>query len=364
MLVVVGFVLAMAVVVVAQGERRSGARLHPTNPGPEGARAVARVLADQGVSVRLAAGTEELEDAAPDAGTTVLVTSADALGPGTVEHLVRTAGRSTVVVAGPGVAATEALGVRAPPQPAEASGVEAGCRSHGLAPGLRVTVDSAHAYDGATSGAGEGCFATDEGHLLVRTGDGLTVLGAADLLQNEQVTRADNAAVALRLLGQHQRLVWYVPRLDDLGATDRVDVRSLLPPWLGPALGLLALAVVTLMVVRGRRLGRLEVEPLPVTVRAVETTRARGRLYRRAGDRAHAARTLRRATLRRTAARLGLPPSTPPGEVLAALVRETGRGEAELRPALDPEAPAPTTDEELIGLAQDLAALEEEVSTR
>lgn len=360
---VAGFVLAIAVVVVLEGERRSGARLHPANPGPDGARAVARVLADQGVSVQVATGAEALEAAGPDAATTVLVTSPQELGPGTAEHLVRTAGRSTVVVAGPGIAATEALGLGAPPEPTEASGIEAGCRSHGLTPGLEIAVDRAQAHVRADA-PGEGCFATDEGHLLAGTGDGLTLLGAADLLQNEQVTRADNAAVALRLLGQHERLVWYVPRLDDLGAGDRVDVRTLLPPWLGPALGLLALAVLTLMVARGRRLGPLEVEPLPVMVRAVETTRARGRLYRRAGDRAHTARTLRRATLRRTTARLGLPPSTPTGDIVATLARESGRDDAELRRILDPEAPAPTTDEELIGLAQDLAALEEEVATR
>lgn len=358
-----GFVLAMAVVVLLEGERRSGARLHPANPGPDGARAIARVLADRGVAVQVATGVEELEAAGPDAATTVLVTSPEELGPGTAEHLVRTAGRSTLVVAGPGTTATETLGIGTPPEPAEASGVEAGCRDHGLEPGLEITVDRAQAHD-RSSAPDAGCFATDQGHLLASTADGLTLLGAADLLQNEQVTRADNAAVALRLLGQHERLVWYVPRLDDLGAGDRVDVRTLLPPWLGPALGLLALAVLTLMVARGRRLGPLEVEPLPVTVRAVETTRARGRLYRRAGDRAHTARTLRRATLRRTTVRLGLPPGIPTGDIVAALARETGRDETELRRALDPEAPAPTTDEELVGLAQDLAALEEEVATR
>ena len=34
---------------------------------------------------------------------------------------------------------------------------------------------------------------------------GVTLLGAADMLTNDQVLRADNAAVALRLLGQHAR---------------------------------------------------------------------------------------------------------------------------------------------------------------
>ena len=55
-----------------------------------------------------------------------------------------------------------------------------------------------------------------------------------------------------------------------------------------------------------RRLGRLVREPLPVVVRAVETTERRGRLYRRAGDRARAAAVLRLAPADRLARRLAV----------------------------------------------------------
>ena len=48
------------------------------------------------------------------------------------------------------------------------------------------------------------------------------------------------------------------------------------------------------MLWRGRRLGPLVVEPLPVVVKAVESTQGRGRLYRRVRDRAHAAGILPR----------------------------------------------------------------------
>ncbi len=37
------------------------------------------------------------------------------------------------------------------------------------------------------------------------------LFGADQALTNDQILRADNAAVALRLLGQDDRLVWYVP---------------------------------------------------------------------------------------------------------------------------------------------------------
>ena len=71
------------------------------------------------------------------------------------------------------------------------------------------------------------------------------------------------------------------------------------------------------MLWRGRRLGPLVVEPLPVVVKAVESTQGRGRLYRRVRDRAHAAEILRAATARRLAARLGCPRGTDAGALVA-----------------------------------------------
>ena len=62
------------------------------------------------------------------------------------------------------------------------------------------------------------------------------LFGADQALTNDQILRADNAAVALRLLGQDERLVWYVPSLDDLVGDDGVSLQSLLPRWIRPAL--------------------------------------------------------------------------------------------------------------------------------
>ena len=61
------------------------------------------------------------------------------------------------------------------------------------------------------------------------------------------------------------------------------------------------------MLWRGRRLGRLVPEPLPVVVRAVETTEGRARMYRRSRAHGRAAATLRAATLARLRDRTGLP---------------------------------------------------------
>ena len=87
-------------------------------------------------------------------------------------------------------------------------------------------------------------------------------VGATDLFTNAHVTDADNAAVALRLLGRHDRLVWYVPDLRDVPAGDAGSVRAQLPAGLVPALWLVAAAVLAMILWRGRRLGPLVVEPL------------------------------------------------------------------------------------------------------
>jgi len=121
--------------------------------------------------------------------------------------------------------------------------------------------------------------------------------------------------------------------------------------------------VVSVVVWRGRRMGALATEPLPVVVRAVETTRSRGRLYRRAGDRAHAAEALRRSARTRCAERLRLGSRFDPAGLVREVARRTGRSEVEVARLLDPPPgdPGPTTDRELITLAQTLAELDREV---
>ena len=126
-----------------------------------------------------------------------------------------------------------------------------------------------------------------------------------------------------------------------------------------PALWLLAVAVLATMLWRGRRFGPLVVEPLPVVVKAVESTRGRGRLYARVRDRSHAAGILRAATGRRLAGRLRLGATTDPAVLVGAVARATGRDQADVHDLLSGR-PVPD-DAALTRLADDLAALEREV---
>lgn len=359
-LLIVGGVLAavLTVLVLGGAEQRTGAALDPANPGPDGARAVGRVLAGQGVEVTVVRSAEELEEERVDAATTVLVTSPELLGQGTARRLLAHASDGHLVLASPGPAATEALGLdELPFSVALDEPRGAGC-DQARFDGLEILVDRAAEYPTT-----DGCFEGRHGVLIGTPAPGITLLGAASILENDQILRADNAAVALRLLGPRDRLVWYVPDLRDVSAGEGVRVASLLPRWLTPALWLAALSMVSVILWRSRRLGPLATEPLPVTVKAIETTRSRGRMYRRAADRAHASAALRRAARDRAADRLRLPDDSrrDPDLLIRDVARRLGRPVGEIHALLAPGAASPTNDADLITLATRLAALDREV---
>ncbi len=188
-----------------------------------------------------------------------------------------------------------------------------------------------------------------------------TLLGDATLLTNARLAEGGNAALALDTLGRSATLVWYVPSAADplLGPAEPQSPLDLLPPGVSVlALGLL-LSGVLLALARGRRLGPVVTEPLPVVVRAAETTRGRARLYRRGHDRAHAAAALRADSVRSCAAALNLPHGAAAADVVAAVAARTGR------PAVDVSAvltgAAPYDDPALVRLADDLDTLRKEV---
>jgi hypothetical protein len=350
-------VALVTAVLLGTGGVRTATPLDPDNPDPDGAQAVARVLADHGVDLTVARGADELRDAGAGTGATVLVTSTEQLGDSTVRRLLDDTRGARLVLAAPGPGTTEALGVTGLPYEVSVREPRSAECGDQLLDGLEVQVDEALEYPGAG-----GCFPGEHGSLVAAPREGMVLLGAADALSNDEVLRADNAALVLRLLGRDGRLVWYVPSVDDLVGDDGVSLQTLLPRWIRPGLWLGGLALVALVVWRARRLGPLATEPLPVVVKAIETTRSRGRLYRKAGDRTHAAAALRRAARNRAAERLRLGPAAADPQVLVRdIARHTGRPAAEVEALLGPDAPTPTSDHALISLASELAALDREV---
>ena len=345
-----------ASVLLGQGPSTTAA-LDPDNPGPGGAQALARVLAENGVRVDVVRSAGELDRSTVDEATTVLVTSTDLLGASTAERLVTAAAAGHLVVVEPGPGTARALGLTPGTAVALDGPVAADCTDARLT-GLEIDLTGGTEYPTA-----QGCFPGDHGFLVGTQTEGVTVLGAAEMLSNAQITDADNAAAALRLLGERDRLVWYVPDLADLTAGDGVSLTTLLPAWVRPGMWLLGFAGLGLLLWRGRRLGPLVTEPLPVVVKAIETTRSRGRLYRKVNDRTHAAGVLRAAARRRLADRLHLPPAAADdADALAGQVAvHVGHPFPEVLQLISPAAPPPATDHDLIALASRLAELDREV---
>ncbi|MHA7134570.1 DUF4350 domain-containing protein [Oerskovia turbata] len=343
----------------------SSTPLAPDNASPNGARALAQVLGDQGVDVSYVTRTADAV-AQARAGTTLLVTSDLNLLPEQVGALLGT--EADLVLLEPGYDLLEGAtdgaatlgdhwsspeGLRAP-QCSDPDAVAAeGIRSSGY--GLT-----------ATGPGSVVCFPGDEsppetGAYLVHEGDRRVVaLDDATLLTNARIDEDGNAALALRALGRHESLTWFVPDLLDTSSTDDSAVgAAALPPWVMVVLAQLLVVALFAALWRGRRLGPLVTEDLPVVVRASETTRGRGRLYRRSRSRGHAAAGLRAHSADRIASRLGLPRSAAAPALIDAIVRATHRPAEQVGRLL--YGPPPADDAALLELARHLDQLESEV---
>jgi hypothetical protein len=365
-------VVGVAFLFVSQGPGpASSAPLDPRNPTANGAQALARVLESQGVRVDIARGQAELERAGADADTTVLVARTGLLAESTTKNLadVASAAERLVLLApdrtvlrylAPDITVTDA-------RRAERDLVATDCRTSDVRSGETL---SRSQVEYRSSLADATCFTHDGNSVylsMARHGGipPMVLLGSTSAPANDQVTDAANAAILLRTLGHSSRVVWYVPSREDVPAGDS-GIVSLLPRWLGPVLALGAVAFLGLVLWRGRRFGRLVPEPLPVVVRAVETTESRGRLYRRARDAARAGATLQQATRTRLADYLGLPRPGPSissrgadQALVSAVAAATGRRVDEVGTLL--LGTPPDRDDHLLGLAAELAALEKEV---
>jgi hypothetical protein len=368
-LVAVAAVLAVGVLASVLPEpATSQVALAPDNPRDQGARAVAQVLEQQGVHITYVRTAREAA-AAATAGSTLLVTSDWLLTTGQVEALSATEADlvllapSTLLGTAPGLAST--WGGSTTPAQVDATCDDPDAQAAGTisAAGTGMTTDVTAGTTDLTF-----CFpvdGTDASGWLYAVSDGdrhVVALADAGMLTNARIDDAGNAALVLRALGRNAELVWYVPSSDDLAvgeAEQGTDLSALVPPS-ATVLGLqLLLVVAALALWRGRRLGRVVTEPMPVVVRAAETTRGRARLYRASRSTGHAAAALRAGTAARSAQRLGLPRSAGATDVIDAVARATGRPADEVADLL--YGPPPTTDADLEHLVRRLDQLESEV---
>ncbi|GAA2030097.1 DUF4350 domain-containing protein [Pseudokineococcus marinus] len=373
-LALLAVLVLVALVVGSRGTGRGA--LDPASPEPDGARAVAQVLGDLGVDVIRTTSTAATLDAvraAGPGGAAVLVVPTAPLGTAQLEDLA--ASGADLLLVQPTAEDLEVLApsLRLGEDVEAASAVPPQCdlpaaTAAGPATGGGTLVEPRDDEDpnvtlcyGLPFGGAPYAVVDAGGDSAGEAAGGrVVVLGQPDVLRNETVADEGNAALALATLGARDTLVWYLPDpLDPALSDEPLPLSALVPPGLVRAAQVLGVAALLLLLWRGRRLGRLVPERLPVVVRAAEAVEGRGRLYRASGDRAHAAAVLRSACLSRLAGRLGVPPSAGAPAVVAATAAATGRPAAEVDALL--RSPAPGDDEGLVRLAHALDALEREV---
>lgn len=362
---VITALVVVSVLLSLGTERFPTGHLEPGSVSPDGTRALVNVL-EQDRDVHVTRSSTAAEDAVERAGgDTVLVVLLDhrmlpeeldalaALHVDTV--LVQPSTRSLEAFA-PGV---EMTGRQAPERfldmerPVSPECDLSAARASGPAD------MSGELYTASPEVEAVGCYPGGGGDALVQVhGEGTTttILGTGTPLTNTALDVAGNAALALNLMAAED-VVWLRPEppRQEGGA----GIWELLPLGLRWSLLPLVVTLGLLALWRGRRMGALVPESLPVVVRASETTEGRAGLYRSRKARDRAAAALRTGFLERTTPKLGLGPDPAPEAVVTAIAERTGDDPRHLRSLLHPERPDPYArdDDTLVRLSEELDEL-------
>jgi len=336
--------------------------LSPGSLGADGTHALGDILAGLGRQVSTKTDARAAIRAVT-AGSTLVITSPEYLSGAELSALARVP--ANVLIVQPDVAALRAMAVpvsltgKAEPvtvtSPAcsLAAATLAGTADMG-GRNLFVTVPATTTQE---------CYTSTSGPTLVQLpqhGRTVTLLATGAPLTNARLASVGDAALAINLLPS-RRIVWLVPAPVAVAAAPagRRTFTSLLPLAVYLVVIQLAIAAALAAAWRARRLGPLVAEPLPVVVRAAETTEGHGRLYQSRHARAQAADALRSALLSRLVPAVGLPRGAGQEAVVTALAQRTRSGSPDLARLL--YGPAPTSDEALLTVARDLDKLEKEV---
>ena len=330
--------------------------LDPDAAGPDGSRAVTQLLRDRGVQVEVVRDRPSALAALQRGERTLAITATAPLDDDDLDGLIAAA--SDVVALEPRSRDLRVLfGDAASAGFADAT-VTADCS-------LPIAEAAGTATPGEVFTPGDAtaaCFPSGDGFgLLVgphpEAADGIVAaFDATAIATNEHLADEGHAALALNLLGRTGTVVWYVPSFGDGSMPVAPSLGELTPPWVTPAIVVLAISAVAAAIWRGRRFGPLVAENLPVTVRQSETTEGRARLYASAADPVHALDQLRRDALVRIARLLGLGATSDAGAIADAAAARLSADRGRVRGILLDDLPR--TDRDLVDAADRLREVE------
>jgi hypothetical protein len=339
---------------------RPGGQMDPESTSPDGAHALVTILRERGVDVIAAGDIAAVEGAARPDALILVAQTIHLFDDDQLRRLAALPGDRLLVE--PVSRTREALAPRIRLDGATAlSDTKPDCDLREATRAGEVEFGLSDAYAAIGDVPLTRCY----GGALVRyTDDGreVTVVSASSFMTNSGLLKEGNAALAMNLAGSHPRVIWYAPQHSegDGKSGGAASFYDLIPVQVKLIVLQLCLVVGLVAVWKGRRLGPLVAERLPVVVRASETVEGRGRLYRSRRARDRAADALRTAALQRMTPRLGLGHDTAPTAVAQAVAERCG---------LHPQAvahtlfgPPPANDPDLVLLAHELDNIERQVA--
>lgn len=338
---------------------RQGGRMNPDATSPEGAHALVALLRDRGVDVVATKDLAGVERAArPDSLLLVAPTPylVDDAGLKRLENLP-----GDVLLVEPSSWTREALAPGIQTADHTSFGGEPRCDVGEATRAGRVQLNLGDTYEPVDGGPQvTRCY---DGALVRYTERGrtITVVGTADFMTNAGLLQEGNAALAMNLAGARPRVIWYTPGRVAGESDGATSIMDLIPDRVGWIVLQLCLAVGFVALWKGRRIGPLVAEDLPVVVRASETVEGRGRLYRSRRARDRAASALRTSVLLRTLPRLGLGAQSDPASVVETVARRIRYDPATVEYALF--GPDPSDDAQLLNLSRLLDDIERQVAT-
>jgi hypothetical protein len=338
---------------------RPGGRMDPEATSADGARAIVTLLSERGVEVIEADDLETVERSArPDSLLLVAPTPylIDDDGLRRLAHLP-----GDVLLVEPISRTREALAPEVRAAPDTSFGGEPHCDMREATRAGSAQLDLSDTYVPVDDGTAlTRCY----GGALVRYTDGgrtVTVVGTADFMTNAGLLKQGNAALAMNLAGTAPRLIWYTPKRIEGQSGGATSIMDLIPARVGWIVLQLCVVIAFVALWRGRRIGPLVAEDLPVIVRASETVEGRGRLYRSRRARDSAASALRTAALRRLLPRLGLGGNSARPAVVETVAYRVSHERSAVDYALF--GPPPSDDAELVNLSRLLDDIERQVAT-
>lgn len=336
---------------------RPGGQMDPASTGPHGAHALVALLRDHGVDVVVADSLADVEKFTRSDTLLLVAQSQHLADDALLDRLANVPGDLLLLEPTSRVRGVLAPDIRS--GGASAPDSEPGCALRDADRAGPVQFGPTNIYTAVHGLPVTSCY----GGALVRYRDEqriVTLVGSAEFMTNAGLSRAGNAALAMNLAGERGRLVWYAPQHTEGASSSSASIFDLIPRSVSWMVWQLWLTVIVVALWKGRRLGPLVAEELPVVVRASETVEGRGRLYRSRRARDRAADALRIATLQRLMPRLGLGSGTSAPAVTIAVAQRSGADPGTVGHTLF--GPPPATDTDLVHLARALDHIERQVN--